>query len=725
MKKLLYLIAGFIVLLLLYFLFFRSSTSRSPLSVVPEDAVYILETENFTETWEEVSATNIWQFLIRTPGFESWQETDSLLKKYFIQNQITSSLFKNRPVAMSAHLTAPDDYDFIYVIDLKSLREVKELTKWMGSADNQQFKFVKNKYKEQIFYKIKTDEDDLYLTYIDNLMIFSYSFPLIKKVLDEREKKHWINRHDYKFIEEKLPGGLVRIWFNYKQIHRFAQIYFEGAGQSMKFISEQLSLTGLDTDHRSNIIDARGITLTDSIPSYFNAMLDVKPGAISAYEIASKRTALYMSLGFKNFNMFHQSLLEYYAQTDKSKRDDYRRSLKKIERYFKIDLQEDFFDWIGKEIALVKLRVYHDKRKPEEVLLLIHATDPDDARKGINKISEQIRKKSPFKFKTYKYKNFEIRYLHQKSFFKTVLGAMFKDITKPYYTFIDEYVVFSNSEQSLKDFIDDYVMGNTLSHDEYFMNFASRWNEKAHFHLYLNMPKFYPVMQQMLTDEGLKSLKEKEDFLLSFHRIVFQLTGRSDYFDTRVLIDHNPEARKQEEAERLAYQIDETVHHKYYEDLQFKFFFPDTVEVPEGKYIEHYSDGKIKVEGKIRHHKPVGFWRTFYPSGNLESVVFYEDGEINGDAFFYYDSKPAVKKAEMKFEKDQLTGVYREYYRNGALKAELRYKKGLLHGEAKYFYPTGQLKAAGKFKKGEKKGKWLYYDKQGQVIKKEKYSGWF
>jgi hypothetical protein len=315
--------------------------------------------------------------------------------------------------------------------------------------------------------------------------------------------------------------------------------------------------------------------------------------------------------------------------------------------------------------------------------------------------------------------------LHQKSFFKTLLGDMFGEIQRPFFTYVDDYVVFSNSEKTLKDFIDDYVTGQTLSHDDDFTGFFSKLNDRAHITLYLHMPKFYAVLKQMLTDEGVKALTEKEDLLLSFHRIALQLKGNGDFFDTKLIIDHNPEAKQLEEAERLAHQIDDKVHNKYYEDLQFKFFFPDTVEIAEGKYTERYENGKIKVEGTIKNHKPVGFWRTYYPSGNLESVVYYDDGEVTGEAFFYYDGKPSVKKAEMTFEDDLLHGVYKEYYPNGARKAELNYKNGKLHGEALYFYTTGKLKVKGKFKKGERKGKWVFYDKQGKIIKKEKYSGWF
>jgi len=721
MKK--YLLGGLIVLLLaggLFYWFKPSSTRRDVLSVVPGDAVFVFQTERFTDTWEEIHELNIWHHLIHTPGFEDWQELDSLMTRYLLQNDLLGSLFKNRPTLMSVHPLPQDDFSLLYAVDLKSIKNIRKLTGWLSSFKSKNFRVIPHKTDRYTYYILSGLDEPFYFAFIDNLAVGSFDDALLKRCLQGDKNAHASWKQKIPFVEKELPGGLVRWWVNYKSLPAFMQIYFDQADTYLGPLSRQLILTATDINHSGERLTAEGLTLTDSVPSYFTALLDVKPGEPRTYEIASRRTAMYISQSFKSFNMYHQSLLDAYGEKDKKLKNNYLQSVKKIERYFKIDLQEDFFDWIGQEIALIKLRLYKPQ-KAEELILLIQTRDRKAAQRGMNKISEQIRKKSPFKFKKYSYKNFEINYLHQKNFFKTLLGDLFKGIDKPYYTFIQDYVVFSNSEEELKNFIDDYIMGNTLSHDDDFMDFKKNWNEKSHILIYLHMPKLYALVQKMLTGEGRKSWEEKKDFLLSMHRMMLQFTGNGEWFDTKMIVDHNPEARAREEAEALAYQIDENVHNRYYEDLQFKIFFPDTADVKDGPYKVYYENGKIKIEGSVKKGQPHGFWRTYYPSGNLQSVVFYDNGEVHGDAFFYYDSRPPVKMAEMHFDHDLLDGLYREYYRNGAIKAEIEYKNGKPHGKARYYYPSGKLKAEGKFKKGKKKGKWIFYDQTGKIIRKEKY----
>jgi len=723
-----------IVSLLLFFIagvffaynYMQPDKQRSLLSVLPEEAVYILKTNELTDTWKEVSKTNIWHHFIKTKGFEYMQSIDTLLNNTLLDHKTSQLIFNNRPTAMAAYVTQATDYDFVYVVDLQQSGYVKKILNRILKL-NGSYRVVQLSYNQTKLYKLidqKKPDKTIFITTVDNLLVASFSYPLIKKVLDEKNKEHWFNRPDFKTIDDELGSGLVQFYLNYKALPKFLRIYFSDLSPDTQNIIQQLDLTGLDISQEDDRINMTGITLKDTAStSYINGLIDVKPGKIDSYEVISNETVMMTAIGFKNFDLFYQSLLNSYTGKNKSKKNAYRQKLKKLEQFFKIDLQSDLFDWIGQEITLVKMRS-DNRQRPADLLLLIQAGDMADARKGLAHISGQIRKRSPFKFKTYEYKNFKINYLHQKSFFKTILGNMFAKIDKPYYTFIEDYVVFSNSEAVLKNFIDDYITGNTLSHNKDFMDFKDDLNNKSNVFVYLQMPKLYDILQKSLTKTGRKALNESKDLLLSFSRIGLQLISKDDYFKTFLLIDHDEKALQKELAEQLAKKVDKSVHNSYFEDLQFKIFFPDSLQVVDGKYKKLYPDAKtIKVEGQVRDNLPYGIWRIYYPSGNLQSVANYDEGEVTGDFYDYFDKNPRELMVQAHYDHDLLEGEYLEYWVNGAQKAKLHYKNGKLHGEALYYFSTGQLKTKGKYRNGEKKGKWLFYNKKGEVIGKKRYSG--
>jgi len=703
----------------------KSQKQRDVVSILPTDFVYMLKTKELTKAWKEVSGTNIWQHFIKTKDFEYLQPVDSLLNDALLQNKTTEYIFKNRPTLMAAYLTGNQNYDFVYVIDLKNTKYIKQILDGLIRL-NKSYQLKNFKYKGIKIIKLtdKTDPDNVFfVSAIDNLLIVTFSYPLLQKIINEKENTHIITQKSYQIISSRLEGNLIQFYFNYKQLADFAGVFLTDVNKDIQQLSQQLKMSGFDISHESERILMEGFTLTDSIPSYWNALLDVKPGRIKSYNIVSQRAAVHFSLGFKNFNLFYQSLLEQYAAQDQQKRENYRKQLKKVENFFKIDLQKDLFDWIGQEISMVKISTF-DKQKPEEVLMLIEAQDITAAQEGLLHIANQIRKRSPFKFKSYTYKNFAINYIHQKRFFKVVLGDLFDKIDKPYYTFIENYVVFSNGEKALKDFIDDYITGKTLSHDADFNDFKDDLHNKANVYLYVQMPKLYNLLVKSLTPETKQSLQERKDLILSFSRIGLQMTTKEDLFKTLLVIDHDEKALAKEKANQMAQQVDQSIHNTYFEDLEFRIYFPDSIPVTDGKYRRYYKDGRtVAAEGLVKDNLPQGIWRTYYPSGNLESVVNYENGDVTGDLFYYFDKKPEQLMVETFYKNNLIDGLYLEYWPNGAQKAKLQYKDGLLNGDAFYYFQTGKLKIKGKFKKGKKKGKWTFYDEKGNVIAKKRYSG--
>ena len=47
-----------------------------------------------------------------------------------------------------------------------------------------------------------------------------------------------------------------------------------------------------------------------------------------------------------------------------------------------------------------------------------------------------------------------------KGFFRLFFGGLFDKFEKPYYTYVDDYVVFSNKASSLLSFVEDYDQKN-------------------------------------------------------------------------------------------------------------------------------------------------------------------------------------------------------------------------------------------------------------------------
>ncbi len=694
---------------------------RNDFSAIPNDPVFIIESKNLSKGWTKVSESKIWRYLLKNPYFADINEYAELMDKFLANNKAMDLLLSNRSMLISAHMISGVDYDFLFVVDLQS---TKAISKSFDDALKliEGYHVKKRKYHNIEIIEFIDNEDasnTVYFYILDNLLVGSYTANLLEKSIDQKDSKYWENNQQLIDVSENLSSGkLLKFYFNYKQLPRFLNVYMEEGEEYAEPLAEALNFSLFHINLEDEELSFDGYTVPDSVPSYISALTDVKPGKMRAFNIISDKAALYLSIGFKSYNMFYLSLHDQYEQENPEELKDYEKNVERLENYLGISVKEDFYSWIGQEICFIKLRPQKNTRV-EDVVVSIQANDIDKAKAGFDKIAQRIKKRSPAKFKSIEYRNFEIKYLEIKGFFKLFLGKLFKNLEKPYITYIEDFMVISNSEATLKQIIDDYLTGHTLSHDEKFMDFKDNFEGKSNLSVFLQMPKIYTNLYNFSNAETKKSIKENRDLILSFNNIGIQMVSEGDLFKTLIIATHDPDAAINDELEKIEQQSSDALSLEYFDSLRFKIILPDSVLAVNGSYSEKFPGTDVTyIEGIISNHAVNGIWRTYYPSGNLKSTVNYEEGIVSGDAYFYYDDAKNTKMAEVHYTNDRIDGVYMEYYENGAQKAMLHYDEGILNGEAEYYYKTGRIKIKGKYKNGRKKGKWYFYDEKGNLINK-------
>ena len=148
--------------------------------------------------------------------------------------------------------------------------------------------------------------------------------------------------------------------------------------ETISMLSNSLTYTGFNIDLRDELLSFDGYTTVDSVGSYVKALANIKPGKLSAWEIMPKQTAMYFSMGFNDFFDFYYNLTKQYEDGNAEDMEDIKENISKTERLLDISLHDDFFSWIGEEIAIVKLRPGKRTRE-KDVIIVIPANDIDNA----------------------------------------------------------------------------------------------------------------------------------------------------------------------------------------------------------------------------------------------------------------------------------------------------------------------------------------------------------
>ena len=709
------------------YIYFKESKNNDAFFIIPSNSIFVIETKNLTKGWSTLSESKVWQHMMKNEYFKDINKSACTLDSLIKDNKTMNSIFENRKLLISAHMISGKDYDFLFVVDLQKASKITFVVDYIQNSLLSYFDYIMNKHQYQDHEILElTDtkaKDTLYLSFIDNLLVCSYTSSLLERAIREKEVAYFVKNNEFTKVESKLNNNeLFKFYVNYAQINNFVKCYIDDLNDMAASIGNSLFYTALSFDIKEEQLFFEGNTsVKDSLSSYLKALSEVDPGKSNVADILSDKTALYISMCFKDFNDFFAKLKEEFSKQDSSNAETYQSKINRIQKLLKIDLQRDFFDWIGNEISYSRMRPIDGNAKEEDIVVAIHAKSIEDAKIGLKNITSQIRKRSLIlKFDAVDYQDYEINYLDIKGFFRLFLGKLFGKLEKPYFTYINDYVVFSNSPSVLMDVIDDFKNGNTLSKNEKFTNFKNNFDNNTNASIFIQMPKLYSYLYFFSNTEKRKSIQKNKDLILSFTRLGFQLVSDGKMFKTKLIADFDENALLDDELEKFETAAEELSNNEI-AALGFKVNLNQSDLADDGEKNILYDDGKVKYEGKVLQEKPDGIWRSYSETGYLLSEVNYKDGIINGEASFYYEMEGEKIKIKTQFENEQLTGNYKEFYQNGKLKADLEYKDGKPNGYAKFYYTSGILKINGEYKDGIKKGKWLYYTETGQIFNKEKW----
>ena len=649
-KRILFGFLGLIVLYLCYlaYIFILSpKTNLQSIYLIPKDAVFIIESEQPVESWEQISKSEGWRHLKKNAYFSDLTENIQRVDTIFNNNHKLFEFFDNRSLFISIHMISPKDYGIFYVLDLKRIAKLQLLKTYLNTLLDDGYVLSKRTYHEQEILEVhdRESKETMYLAFIKNQLVASYTHTLVEASIDQYMEPVLGRNLNFLEINQKVGHeDLFRMYVQYHYFDDYVQMYSDRPSDWVKRVSENFLFSGFyfDLDENSTLT-ANGYTNISGVNEYYLEALQ-KSGTAkrSVPEVAPNSTALYISYGFDSFAEFYKNF-ESVQQNDPEQFESYQTSIAKMEKFLKIDIKEHFVSWIGDEIAVLQIQSHINKGK-NDVALVLKANDAEAAKTNLDFVVEQIRKKTPVKFKAVNYKDYEINFLSIKGFFKMLLGGRFDEFDKPYFTQIDDFVIFSDSPNTLKGIIDKVSEGDILATSEEFKSFDKRFDSESSVFVYSNVPLLFDNMYALADAPTKQKMLKNKDFIICFPQIGLQLSPEDDLFESRLVLNY----RNVDEVKRTfktSTSVNKAIPKKqasasteitdavfdlkpiYPTDLNAKSFRKQYTNgntrfevdlkdgLKHGRYEEFYPDGTRKIRGRFRDDVQVGIWRYYDKNG--------------------------------------------------------------------------------------------------------------
>ena len=145
--------------------------------------------------------------------------------------------------------------------------------------------------------------------------------------------------------------------------------------------------------------------------------------------------------------------------------------------------------------------------------------------------------------------------------------------------------------------------------------------------------------------------------------------------------------------------------------------------IPNGKYIEYYKNGQIKVQGSYKDGKRDGEFKAFLRNGKSAGSVFYKDGEIIKSTLVnsMKDNASFSLVTDINYNLNS-NEIITDEFPNGLLKQYFIYNKNrLLDGESREYYEEGDIKSISHFKNHIPDGVFISYYPNGNMEEKYAY----
>jgi hypothetical protein len=615
---------------------------------VPTSASFIFHVQNPFQQWNELADNEIWNYLKTNAYFkEIGQEMDSLsanMKK----DENLWELTLDRPMVLSVHKTRPKDYDFLYVIDLQRATQLNFIKNYITDFSDDIEKVYTRAYQDQEIIEIKFADSPTvyYLFSYENLLSISTTHTLIEQAIDQLDKPILIRDLAFVDITKALGSNEINMYINYSTLSDYLKIWLEDSGEEENDIFSVLNYSGMSLEANDEVFSVKGYSnLAKGKLNLLTALINAGQGEIGVGTIVPDNASYFMSLGFDDPLEFYEQMEEVLKTTEEG--NSYLDSKEKLESYLNISIQDDFLSWIEDEIALIQLNSNSDRNKVELAVAIKH-NGVKDTKERLAYIEGQIRKKTPVKFKGISHQGYDIQFLSIKGFFKLLFGKAFEGIDKPYYTVINDYVVFSNSARTLGKIISSVENKRTLDQTKEYAVFMENFDYASNLFIYLSTEELLSDAERLLVKSSWQDLKLHQAYFKSFPMIGMQFKADGDllehqlqmnYLNHKQISNWNSLVAESSEAEE---QVQDTTKIKDEELISAESILPE--DLSSNTFIEYYQNEQIKFEVSLKDGLKHGRYFQFDSLGNMIVKGRYREDEKSGTWRFYDKNGDLIRK---------------------------------------------------------------------------------
>jgi len=531
-KRVLLYFLGFVVLAsLAYYSYSRWQDSREKVdlwTLVPDDATFVVETNNHAALVAHLKETDLWNSLAILPFAQRFQENIAWLDSISPGSQRLERFLDEKNILTSIHVVGKSEVEVVYYVPVNSVGEhrfMRTLTEGIGRSAI--FEEKSRDYLGEVLTDVTNTRNGSSFTYFSyhNNIIMSPSPVLVEAIVRRISRGSLVSIagafKGANYLDQ--PDVYANIFINYRNLPDILGLFLDAdLMPEVEYLSSLCQNGMLELKLEHDKIFLNGFSNPERLKGSLHSNLkpqQPQPLGIKAY--LPGRTAVLLNFGLEQVARLQaqfksaEPVTPYAAITD--------------------SLAHTFKD----EVALAYLETYNMNTSPGKVALA-HISNPALAAKLLDRLAQQVAAGGKSRPYTEAYGSYGIRLLNVPELPEQLFGRLFAGFAQSYVVQVDDYLLFSPDMATLRALLDDILAENVWGKSVAQKAFLEETLQEANFSLYLNTVNAWYILNRYVQDNNREDLLQNTSLIKRFNQISLQFAKvDSQYYTSFVFRRQN------------------------------------------------------------------------------------------------------------------------------------------------------------------------------------------
>lgn len=492
----------------------------------------ILETSQYQKTLEELEKATYYQDLKSISILRKWEGGLKFIDSLLQATDSYKDLLNKAHIVSGAQVTSNETADWLYALDeYSSSFNVQTFIEELMPTNT-----LKTLYRGRTIYNLSfEDGQGVSISVFRGLILISPVTILVESGIEQLDNISSSVAESTSFIqvaqEIKNEEGRLVLHLNLGTISSLTSVITKSNPRAMVGLRSMGKWMGLDTRFLEN-----GFMLSGHLyPSKENKFLQAlakqaapKNSRIAEYLPQNMGAMLY--LGWNDFKQFYTS---YQDKTDE-------------------DFEKYFLPWIGQEVTLFIEDPTDDENDfVKDKLVFIQSIDTALTWKLLQQYAHQFGE-----LDEQAYQNFMITQIAANNPLKALFGEDLDPLQNPYYTIIDNYIVFANARTTLEGWIKSFNTRQMILDLPEYHAFFEQAKNKSNIYALLNTPNSAKFLQHLVRPQLHDYLNTSFQKFRNIYPVGVQFYGFKEHFLVNLSTAYNVVREQEEVKASSAWQAD-------------------------------------------------------------------------------------------------------------------------------------------------------------------------